>query len=140
MSQENRPSLNIHSVEDARNLFDKDQFATHTVGLFIEEAREGYAKVSLKLEDKHLNAGGDLMGGVYYTIADFTFGVAANFNRTHTVTWDSQINLYAPARGDMLFAEAAVLKDGNRMCSCEVKVTDSNGTLNAIALINGCRL
>lgn len=138
-STKHNPKM-IKSVEDAREFFKADIYAVDTTGIYIEEADLGYSKVSLKLDERHLNAAGNIMGGVYYTMADFAFGVAVNFDKPYTVTWDSQINFFMPSKGDTLYAEAHMIKDGSRMCSCEVWVTDNLGNKIAFSVINGCRL
>ena len=63
--------------EKTVKLFENDRFATEN-GAVIEEVEEHYAKCSLKLGSHHRNAMGAVMGGVYFTLADFAFAVAAN--------------------------------------------------------------
>ena len=130
----------IKSLEDARTFFSKDIYALETTGIEIDEAREGYSKVSLNLDRRHENAGGKVMGGVYYTLADIAFGVAANFDREPTVTLDSQITFLTPAEGKTLYAEADEVRSGIHTCCYEVVVTDDLGTKCAIALFNGFKL
>ncbi len=130
----------IKSIEESREFFSKDKYATEATGIEIEEVREGFSLVTLSLDGKHLNAGGTIMGGVYYTMADFAFGVAANFNRPGTVTLDSQITFLTPAVGKKLFAEANVKRDGEHTCCYYVEVYDELGTKCAIAVMNGFKV
>ena len=130
----------IKSLEAARAYFSKDIYALETTGIEIDEVRDGYSKVSLKLDRRHENAGGKVMGGVYYTIADIAFGVAANFDREPTVTLDSQITFLTPAEGTVLYAEAKEIRSGIHTCCYEVTVTDDLGTKCAISLFNGFKL
>ena len=67
--------------EKTVKLFENDRFATEN-GAVIEEVEEHYAQCSLKLGSRHRNAMGAVMGGVYFTLADFAFAVAANWQGT----------------------------------------------------------
>lgn len=58
--------------EKTVKLFENDRFATEN-GAVIEEVEEHYAQCSLKLGSRHRNAMGAVMGGVYFTLADFCF-------------------------------------------------------------------
>ena len=64
--------------EQTVRTFMKDRFATEN-GAVIEEVDDHYAKCSLKIEDRHRNAMGAVMGGVYFTLADFALAVASNW-------------------------------------------------------------
>lgn len=130
----------IKSLEESREYFSRDIFALETTGIEIDEASEGYAKVSLKLDRRHENAGRNVMGGVYYTMADIAFGVAANFDSEPTVTLDSQITFLMPAEGDEMYAVAKRVRNGVHTCCYEVNIYDNLGNRTAIAIINGFKL
>ena len=68
-------------LEEARKEFAADKYATELTGVVIEETAEDYAKCSMKLEARHRNAYGGIMGGAIYTLADFAFAVASNFGK-----------------------------------------------------------
>ena len=121
-------------LENVRNFFSKDLYATETTGIVIEEVGEKYAKCSLKLDKKHLNAVGHAMGGVMFTLADFTFAVSTNRNGQTTVTTSSTINFLSSPKGSILYGESKILKDGKTTCFYEINITDNLG--NLIAVIN----
>lgn len=128
-------------LEKARLFFEGDRYATEATGIIIEEVGEHYAKCSLKLDSRHLNAVGHPMGGVMYTLADFTFAVSTNFNQECvTVTTVSQICYLSAAKGDTLYCESKVLKDGKTTCFYEMTVTDNLGTKVAIITTTGTHL
>ncbi|MPN54121.1 hypothetical protein SDC9_201790 [bioreactor metagenome] len=124
----------------ARKRFKDDIFATETTGITIEDARENYAKCSLRTDERHRNAGGRVMGGAIFTLADFTFAVAANTEDTMTVSLTSDIRFLGTARGNTLTAEAKCLKSGRTTCAFDVLVTDETGTLIAVVSAVGLRL
>lgn len=116
--------------------FREDHFASH-IGCKIEKVDDGYAVCSLALNETHLNAAGTVMGGVIFTLADFTFAVAANWNRTLTVSQSSSISFLGVARGKKLLAEARLVKEGRRIAYYSVDLIDDCGNIVAIATING---
>ncbi len=125
-------------LEKAREFFSNDKFATEATGIEIVEVGENYAKTQLKLDGRHVNARGSLMGAVPYTMADFTFAVATNFGKDYgTVSTSSTIVHTAPAKGTVLTAETALIKDGRTVCFYDVTVTDDLGTLVAKTNITG---
>ena len=130
----------INDLQSAKDFFKGDIYATETTGIEIVEAEENYAKVTLKIGPQHMNAGGRVMGAVYFTMADFAFAVAANFARDLTVTMSSQISFLAAAKGSQLFAEAHCVSDGRKICYYEITVTDDLGTKIALITSNGYRI
>ena len=128
------------TLEEAREFFAHDRYATVATGIEIDEVSTGSSVCSLKLSDNHRNALGAVMGGVFYTLCDFAFAVATNDKEHSTVTVTSQISYLSSVKGDTLYATATPLKDGRRSCFYEIKVTDNLGTLVAITMTNGMHL
>ncbi|MBQ9504049.1 MAG: PaaI family thioesterase [Lachnospiraceae bacterium] len=127
-------------LERAREIFQNDRYATQATGIVIEEVDKNYARVSLKIEDRHLNANNLLMGGVPMVMSDFCFAVASNFENTPTVTLSCTTSFMAGLKGDTLFAEARCLKDGRSTCFYEVSITDDLGTDIAKVSITGHKM
>ena len=127
-------------LEKAREFFGKDTYATVTSGIQIDEVAEHYSKCSMKLTDIHRNAYGGVMGGAIFTLADFTFAVASNFNAPQTVSVTSQINFTGMAKGSQLISEAHLIKDGRTTCLYGIDITDDLGTKIAYVTISGMKL
>ena len=132
----------MQTLDDVRNFFQNDMYATGTTGIEIADARPGYAKVTLKIDERHINAVNRVMGAVYYTMADFAFAVATNYeyDNSATVTLSSQINFLGAAKGKTLIGEAEVLKDGRATSFYKVRITDELGTRIAEVSTNGYKL
>ena len=111
------------NLEETRAYADKDRFAVYC-DIVIDEVGEGYAKCHMDIKDHHRNARGVVMGGATFTLADLCYGAACDFS---AVSMTSEINYLAPATGDVLYAEAHVVKDGHATVFYEVVVTDQNG-------------
>lgn len=116
--------------EETIRLFEKDRFATEN-GAVIEEVGEHYAKCSLKIEDRHRNAMGAVMGGVYFTLADFALAVASNWKKMGNVSLNSEITYLSAAKGEKLIAEAVCVKDGRTTGYYRIDVKDELGNLAA---------
>lgn len=129
-------------IDNIREIFALDRYATAATGIEILEASEGFSKVCLKLDDRHRNASGMVMGAVYYTMADFAFAVASNSDPDGklTVTLMSSISFLDACRGDTLYAEAHVVKEGHRTSSYQMEVTDNLGTKVALVTSSGYRM
>ena len=121
------------NLEEAKEYFGGDRYATKTTGIEILEASKGHAKCALKIEDKHKNALDQVMGGVLFVMADFAFAIASNFKQTPVVTQTSQITYLSAAKGEMLYAEAEKIRHGRRACFYKITITDDLG--NDVAYI-----
>ena len=128
-------------LEEAREIFSKDLYATELSGAKIDEVGDNYAKCSMLLTSKHKNAYGGIMGGAIYTLADFAFAVASNFGKDcATVSLVGQANFMSASKGTKLFAEARLLKDGKRNSFFEVTVTDDLEKLVAVVSFTGAHV
>ncbi len=116
--------------EETRRLFQNDRFATDN-GAVIDEVDDSYAKCSLKIEDRHRNAMGAVMGGVYFTLADFALAVASNWEKMGNVSLNSEITYLTAAKGERLIAEAVCVKKGKTTSYYRIDVKDDLGNLTA---------
>ena len=115
-------------LEEARQIFAADKYATDASGIVIEEVGENYAKCSMKLTDIHRNAFGGVMGGAIYTLADFTFAVASNFDKEKlTASLVGNATFLAMSRGSVLYGESKLIKDGRQNCFYDIRVYDDLG-------------
>jgi acyl-CoA thioesterase len=129
----------MEHIEEVRKLFGTDRFAMDA-GIEILEADKNYAKCRMPITPKHTNAGGIVMGGATYTLADFTFAIASNTGQPATVTMDSHISFLSGAKGHELVAEAVCIKAGNKTCCYDVTITDDLCTKVAVVRFNGFRV
>ena len=123
-------------LNEIREYFSHDLYAADT-GAYIEDVGDRYAKVSLVLTERHRNAVGGIMGGVYFTLADFAFAVASNHEKQDTVSLNSDISFIGVPKTDKIFAETELVKDGRSVCTYIVRVTDSGGEPLSVVKIVG---
>ncbi|MDE5582353.1 MAG: PaaI family thioesterase [Ruminococcus sp.] len=123
------------NLEKVREMFEKDRFATE-MGAVIDEIGDCYAKVSLTINEHHKNAVGGVMGGVYFTLADFAFAVASNWQKAGTVSITSDISFIGVPKTDRLIAETQLIKNGRTTCCYNVSITDDIGTpVSAVKIV-----
>jgi acyl-CoA thioesterase len=74
-------------------------------GVEIEEAREGYARIRMRLRPDMLNGHGIAHGGMIFALADTAFAYACNSRNLRTVAAQASIVFLDSAReGEMLVA------------------------------------
>ena len=126
------------TLEELRQTFAADRFATEAAGCEIRLAEPGHAVCAMALTPVHMNAAGTPQGGAIFTLADFAFAVAANgFAERITVSLQHDITFLAPARGSVVLAEARCVKHGRTAGFFTVDVTDDLGTHVAQMTVNG---
>jgi acyl-CoA thioesterase len=77
-------------------------------GVEIEEAREGYARIRMRLRADMLNWHGIAHGGMVFALANTAFAYACNSRNLRSVAAQASIIFLDQAReGEMLVAEAA---------------------------------
>ncbi|MBQ1406553.1 MAG: PaaI family thioesterase [Eubacterium sp.] len=132
----------MKELEKVRSFFSDDKYATDATGIVIEDYDEGYAKVALRLDKRHRNAVGHVMGAVYYTLADFAFAVANNHDteKPVTVTLSSTIDYLSEVKGDSMYAVAEVLKEGRKICYYRIDIFDDDGCKCAVVMTKGYRV
>ena len=127
----------MSALEEIRNRFKNDHFATDAAGIAIDSAEPGKAVCSMTLEERHMNADNIPMGGAIFTLADFVCAVAANgYSEKKTVSQNVSITFLSPAKGERLIAEASCLREGRTTALYTADVRDELGTYVAHAVLN----
>lgn len=121
-----------------KDFFRHDEFARQN-SIEIVEIAEGYARTQVRIEPRHLNAGGSVQGGVLFTLADLAFAAATNSHGTLTVTSTANITFIRGARDGIITAQARETVNHRHLPFCEVRVTDNDGNLVAIFTASGYR-
>ncbi len=130
--------MNQIDKEALKEFFLHDDFARQN-GIEIVEVAEGYARTQVRIEPRHLNAGGYVQGGVLFTLADLAFAAATNSHGTLTVTSTANITFVRGATGGIITAQAQELVNHHHLPFCEVRIIDDSGNLIAIFTASGYR-
>ena len=103
------------------------------LGANLENINVGTAKVSLVINQKHINGHGFCHGGIIFTLADATFGFACNSYNRKAVAQNCAITFISPVKkNDVLVSEATEIKKFGRSAIYDVTVTNQHQELVAI--------
>ena len=100
-------------------------------GMTLVEARDGYAKVSVVVADRFLNAHRIGHGVLLFAAADAAFALAVIAARDAVgVQWS--LNAFRAAQpGETVIGEAKVIHNGRQSLVCEITVTAGDGRVLA---------
>ena len=97
-------------------------------GIVIEEARAGYARISMKLRPDMLNGHGIAHGGMVFALADTAFAYVCNgANHASVAAQASIVFLDKAAEGETLVAEGEEIAREGRAGVTRVSVRTSDG-------------
>ncbi|MEZ6022834.1 MAG: hydroxyphenylacetyl-CoA thioesterase PaaI [Hyphomonadaceae bacterium] len=98
----------------------------------LEDAREGYARISMLVRPDMLNGHASAHGGMIFALADSAFAYACNARNETTVAQNASICFLAPAvAGDTLIAEAREASRAGRSGVYHVSVRTEDGRVIA---------
>jgi len=96
-------------------------------GMKLLEAREGYARVSVKVEERFLNAHNIGHGVLLFAVADVAFALSVNAV-IDAVSVQLSINIIRAAKpGEEIFGESRIFHRGRQSIVCELTVTGEDG-------------
>jgi acyl-CoA thioesterase len=117
-------------------LIERDDRASRSLGIALEEIRPGYARLAMVVAEHMLNAQDVCHGGLVFALADSSFGYACNTHNQRALAANCAIEFLAPAHaGDRLTAEATEVTRAGRSSVYDVRVTDQHR--RTIALFRG---
>ena len=123
-------------AEDIARAILREDEASKWLGMQLEEVRTGYARVSMPVTARMVNAQKLCHGGLIFALADSSFGFAANTHNQRAVAASCAIEFLLPAAmHDRLVAEAAEVARAGRKGVYDVRVTNQKGEL--VALFRG---
>lgn len=100
-------------------------------GMRVEEAREGYARVSATVREAFLNQHHVAHGALIFAVADVAFAIAVNSEiDAMGVQWSFNI-LRAAKLAEVITAECSTIHKGSRLLVVEYAVHSDSGRLIA---------
>jgi acyl-CoA thioesterase len=119
----------------AQAMLSRDE-ASRNLGMRLEEARPGFARLRMVIRADMLNGHGMCHGGIVFSLADSAFAVACNTHDSVTVAAAASIDFLASTgSGDELVAEAREIWRSKRSGIYDVLVSNQRG--EPIALFRG---
>ena len=118
-------------MEKILKFFENDRFAAAS-NIKVVDIAPGKAKTQMEVEEMHLNGIGTVHGGALFTLADFTFALAANAHGNVTVAINANISYLKAVKSGVLTAKARELSSGGRIASYTVDIYDESNDLIAV--------
>ena len=116
---------------DLQRYFEKDQFA-QLANVKLEEAKVGYVRARLEIEDIHLNTYKMAHGAAIFTLADTVFSIVANSFGTVAVAININISyIKAAVKGNVLIAEGREISKNKRLGNYQIDIKDQEGDMVA---------
>jgi acyl-CoA thioesterase len=116
----------------------RDSNAGQLFGIELEDAGEGRAVLSLRVDAKHKQVHGVVHGGIIASLADTAGGFASYMTvsaGTRIATVEMKINFLEAVKGGTLTAAAQVLRRGKTFTVVDCDVRDAKQLLVAKALM-----
>ena len=118
----------------AAHMFERDRGA-QTLGVAVLEVRVGYARLSMRVDERMLNGHGIAHGGFVFALADTAFAYACNSRNERTVALQCSVSFTTVSReGDDLIAVAEERSSASRTSIYDVTISRDDKT---IALFRG---
>lgn len=96
-------------------------------GMELEEAREGYVKISLTVKEEFLNAHNIAHGALIFALADVAFAIAVN-SVVDAVGVQWSFNTFRAAMpGETITAECTLIHRGRSLMVVDYSVTNEEG-------------
>jgi uncharacterized protein (TIGR00369 family) len=102
------------------------------LGYQVEEWREGYCRMRLPLDGRHLNRFEGVHGGIFATLADAVGGFSGTYGtdpemRRRCVTLSLTVNFLRQPSDGLLVAEGQVTGGGRSVFFSDIRISDGGG-------------
>ena len=122
-------------LEYTEEIWNKSPFIK-LLGLEFEKLEPGHCQSRLKVSETLLNKHSVVHGGVIYSMADISMGVAvySTLKNSETFTLEIKINYLKTAKSKLLTCDARILKKGKNVAVLEAEIRSGENDLIAKAL------
>lgn len=123
-------------MQDYTEEIHKQSAFVKLLGLSIEKMENGFCQSKLQIKEDFLNKRKIVHGGVIYSMADISMGIAVYSTlkkEEETATIEIKINYLKPTNKKMLICEARVIQKGKQIAVIEAEIkADENMIAKAI--------
>lgn len=125
------------TLEEIRGHFRRHDPVSSSLGIEVLDVGKGYSVVEMPLHGCQLNGVGKVHDGAIFVLADVAFAALSNANGLYCTNAQTSISFVRSDRVGPLRGEARVLRPGRLLSTYEVRVTDADGELVAVATVTG---
>ena len=125
------------SHEEIRHHFNHHDPFAQSLGIELLEVGPEHGVAVMPLTDRHRNGMGNAHGGAIFALVDMTFATVSNAAGYFCVNAQSNISYLEPGRIGPLRGEARKIRTGRNIGTYDIRITDADGTLVAVATVTG---
>ena len=125
------------TLEEIRRHFAAHDGLCRHFGIKITEVDEEHSVTFMPLDERHLNGMGNTHGAAIFAQMDVTFAALSNSGGTYCTSAQASVSFLTPGRVGPLRCEARVIRAGRKLGAYDVRVTDAEGGLVAVATVTG---
>jgi acyl-CoA thioesterase len=123
-------------AKDVVNHMMQNDFFSQWMGVEVQEIKEGYSRITMKVRNEMVNGFGIVHGGIPFSLADSAFAFACNNRNNLSVALDCAITFTKAINpGDTLTAEATEIHNGRSTGVYSIAIT--NQLQQQVALFKG---
>ena len=94
-----------------------------SLGVHIQELKEGFARGSLQVRKEHMNVFGSIHGGILFTFADHVGGACGNTLGQEALLVESTIQYLNPVKDTcLIFADATMTHHSRKLGRIDIRV------------------
>lgn len=123
------------TLEEIRAHFRRHDPVSSSLGIEVLDVGREYSLVEMPPHGCQLNGMGAVHDGAVFVLADVAFAALSNANGLYCTNAQTSISFVRSGRVGPLRGEARVLRSGKLLSTYEVRVTDAEGGLVAVATI-----
>lgn len=125
------------TLEEIRAHFRRHDPVSSSLGIEVLDVGREYSLVEMPPHGCQLNGMGAVHDGAVFVLADVAFAALSNANGLYCTNAQTSISFVRSGRVGPRRGEARVLRSGKLLSTYEVRVTDAEGGLVAVATITG---
>lgn len=105
-------------------------------GIVFIKIEQDYCKAEMIIKPEHINVGGYVHGGAFFTIADCVGGMTARTDGRKYVTQSAHINFIKNVQKGTVTAVGRILSRGRKISIVQVILSNEEGILLANATVD----
>ncbi|MDY1591362.1 MAG: PaaI family thioesterase [Methanofastidiosum sp.] len=117
-------------MDHIKEFAENDKFAK-SIGIELLDVSHGYAKAKMEVKNTHHNSVNTVHGGAIFTLADFTFAIAANTHEKMSVALNVNISFLKAVSGGILIAEAKEVSINPKIATYKILISNEQEELIA---------
>ena len=123
--------------EDIRQYYSTRDALCRHFGIELVEMDEERCVTLMPLDDRHRNGMGKAHGAALFAQMVITFGMLTSSDGAYRTSAQTSVSFLAPGVSGPFRCEARAIRAGRKLGAYDLRLTDAEGTLVAVATVTG---